>query len=136
VSTLAAIAQGVYREFKTKHILSSLDARMGEVYWGAYRLGQDDIMELSGNERVLKPEQVSLSVEGPGWIGAGSGWDTYHEVMLQQLDNIVGGWKKGIYPHARDVATLAAKYFKNGGAVPPEKALPVYLRDEVAWKKS
>jgi len=30
---------------------------------------------------------------------------------------------------------LAVREFENGNTVPAAEALPVYLRDEVAWKK-
>jgi tRNA threonylcarbamoyladenosine biosynthesis protein TsaB len=33
------------------------------------------------------------------------------------------------------VARLAEQDFRNGIAVPAEQAQPVYIRDEVAWKK-
>src|SRR3569833_3307602 len=41
VSSLAALAQGCYRERGVTRVLATIDARIGEVYWGAYRLGSD-----------------------------------------------------------------------------------------------
>ena len=38
-----------------------------------------------------------------------------------------GDWKR-----AHEIAQLAARDFKAGLAVPPEQALPVYVRDSVA----
>jgi tRNA threonylcarbamoyladenosine biosynthesis protein TsaB len=37
---------------------------------------------------------------------------------------------------ARDVAVLAVLALGRGEAVSAEQALPVYLRDQVTWKKS
>jgi tRNA threonylcarbamoyladenosine biosynthesis protein TsaB len=39
------------------------------------------------------------------------------------------------YPSAQDMLLLAEKDFALGKAVSAAQALPVYLRDEVAWKK-
>ena len=39
-----------------------------------------------------------------------------------------------VFPHARDIARLAAREFEAGRAVAAEQALPVYIRDKVALK--
>jgi tRNA threonylcarbamoyladenosine biosynthesis protein TsaB len=39
-----------------------------------------------------------------------------------------------MFPSAEDVVPLALQLMRQGGALPPEQALPVYLRDDV-WKK-
>ena len=39
-----------------------------------------------------------------------------------------------MFPSAEDVIPLALQLQQQGGALPPEQALPVYLRDD-AWKK-
>ena len=44
VSTLQALAQSAYQEFGIKDILVCLDARMQEVYWGVYQLGENNLM--------------------------------------------------------------------------------------------
>nr|VFJ96912.1 MAG: tRNA threonylcarbamoyl adenosine modification protein YeaZ [Candidatus Kentron sp. H]VFJ97120.1 MAG: tRNA threonylcarbamoyl adenosine modification protein YeaZ [Candidatus Kentron sp. H]VFK02851.1 MAG: tRNA threonylcarbamoyl adenosine modification protein YeaZ [Candidatus Kentron sp. H] len=38
ISSLHALAQGAWRERGERNLLAALDARMGEVYWGAYRV--------------------------------------------------------------------------------------------------
>ncbi len=38
VSTLAGLAQGQFRQKGHRHLLPCFDARMQEVYWGAYRV--------------------------------------------------------------------------------------------------
>jgi tRNA threonylcarbamoyladenosine biosynthesis protein TsaB len=39
-----------------------------------------------------------------------------------------------VFPHARDIARIAAREFEAGRAVAAEHAVPVYLRDRVALK--
>jgi tRNA threonylcarbamoyladenosine biosynthesis protein TsaB len=40
-----------------------------------------------------------------------------------------------LLPTAGDIARLAERAFRAGQGVPPEHALPVYLRDKVATPK-
>ena len=134
VSTLAALAQGAHRAFGDSWVLAALDARMDEVYWGAYQLGDNGLMQLQGKEQVLAP--VAVPIPGDeGWCGIGSGWDVYAETLQQRLGDTLAGWHAETHPHAQDVARLAAEGFEQGRAVAAEQALPVYLRDEVTWKK-
>ena len=129
VSSLAALAQGV----DAPKVLAALDARMNQVYWGAYRKNQMGIVELEGDETVTAPHDVVIP-EDEGWTGAGSGWDQYHIILSQRLGNGVRTWKQQVFPRARHVAQIGAVLFNNGKAVPPELAYPVYLRDKVAEK--
>ncbi len=139
ISSLAALAQGIYREHKTEHVLTAFDARMQEVYWGTYKLGSEDLMELQGEEQVILPQSVPVPASGSGeekvWTGGGSGWETYHDVMSERLQEQLKGWKGDVFPHAQDILPLAVVGFRSGLAVAAEMAIPVYLRDQVAWKK-
>lgn len=128
VSTLAAVAQGV----EAARVLVAMDARMNEVYWGAYERNPEGLVTLVGDERISPPEAVALPVPGD-WFGAGSGWGAYPEVLLASCP--VTAFDASVLPHAGAVARLGAAAFAAGLAVSPEQALPVYLRDEVAWQK-
>ncbi len=130
VSSLAALAQGMLRTDAERQVLAAIDARMEEVYWGAYRADTDGIMRPSGKEQVLRPQDVLLP-EGDGWIGAGTGWQTYGAQLSERLGKQVERWRGERYPSAADVAVLAAAGFDEGQAVSAEEALPVYLRDKV-----
>lgn len=134
VSTLAALAHGAVREGKSMRILAAMDARMHEIYWGAYELDGGGALTPHGAEQVCAPMDAMLPA-GDGWFGAGDAWDVYGEVMRLRLGQRLAGWDAGRYPHARDVALLAAPIYKVGGGLPPEQALPVYLRDNVAQPK-
>ncbi len=129
VSSLAALAQGI----DAPRVLAAFDARMHQVYWGAYARGADGLMAVAGEECVIAPDRVPLP-EGADWTGAGSGWDQYAAALQARLGARLAGWRVGCHPRARDVAVLAAAAFRAGRAVSPELAIPVYLRDEVAVK--
>ncbi|GAB4513248.1 MAG: tRNA (adenosine(37)-N6)-threonylcarbamoyltransferase complex dimerization subunit type 1 TsaB [Sulfuricaulis sp.] len=130
ISSLAALAQGV----DVVRVLAAFDARMNQVYCGAYAQNAQGIVELVGNESVTAPLNVPLP-EGNGWVGAGNGWDEYHAVLLAHLGGRVINWHKQAYPHARDVGRLGAVAFQAGKAIAAEQALPVYVRDNVAVKQ-
>ncbi len=134
VSSLVAIAQGTYRERDAERVLVAIDARIQEVYWGACQRSGVGVMELMGVERVCRPAEVPVP-EVSGWFGAGTGWGTYPEELHARLGGVVSGFEAERFPHAQDVAVLGVEWFGRGLAVPAEQALPVYLRDDVAWKK-
>lgn len=131
VSTLAALAQGGLREFGWQQIASAIDARMNEVYWGVYRADENGIMQPCVEERVCPAADVP-PLEGEGWHGIGSGWAVFAE-ELRQAGGVID-WQGEYYPHARDVAMLAADGFAHDQAVTAAQALPVYLRDQVVHK--
>jgi tRNA threonylcarbamoyladenosine biosynthesis protein TsaB len=131
VSSLAALAQGV----DANQVLAAFDARMQQVYWGAYLRNAEGLVELQGEEIVVTPSEVPLP-SGVGWVGAGSGWDQYADALPARLGTHLTQWHTGCYPRARSIARLGAVGFESGKAVAPEQALPVYIRDEVAKKTS
>lgn len=129
VSSLAALAQGV----DAPRVLAAFDARMQQVYWGAYVRGRDGLVVLEGEESVVAPAEVPLPA-AQGWTGAGSGWDRYADALAARLGPRLRDWRAGQFPQGRYVAELGATAFHAGHAVPAEQALPVYLRDDVAAK--
>jgi tRNA threonylcarbamoyladenosine biosynthesis protein TsaB len=128
VSTLASMAQGV--SDRASKIACSIDARMGEVYWGLYQQDSNNYMQIQGQESVCHPDAVDLP-DSNEWYGAGSGWDTYADELGNQFGEKLLGKDSSIYPTADGVLTLALAIFKNGGTVDAAEALPVYLRDKV-----
>ncbi len=131
VSSLAALAQGVWRVHRQASVLAAFDARMGEIYWGAYSLDDNDFVKLVGDEVVCAPQLLPVPLEaGLAWFAAGGGWRICNGAAVCESVNITG-MDAECLPHARDVALLATSYFKKGMAVSAEHALPVYLRDNV-----
>jgi tRNA threonylcarbamoyladenosine biosynthesis protein TsaB len=135
VSTLAALAQRAKREQGADRVLAAFDARMGEVYWAACTLGSSGLMQVSEKEIVARPAAVP-AVAGTGWVGAGSGWGAYSQDLGSAFAGRVLRVDADLRVHAHDVASLGAYLLTTGKGVAPEHAIPVYLRDEVAWKKT
>ncbi|MDD1783022.1 tRNA (adenosine(37)-N6)-threonylcarbamoyltransferase complex dimerization subunit type 1 TsaB [Enterovibrio sp. ZSDZ35] len=133
VSTLAAMAQQAYRRKGAQHVLSTIDARMNEIYVGGYqRLDNGDWTNVV-EEAVLPPEMFKPDCGEGEWYVAGTGWQAYPELTSQlQLSVTESGV---LYPESEDMLILAHHAFERGEAVDAENASPVYLRDTVAWKK-
>ncbi len=126
VSSLAALAYGQ----PARRVLAAFDARIGQIYWGAFARGPRGDSIVVRGEAVSEPE--SVSVDGEGWVGAGSGFDRYAERLGARLRTRLTGWSPRQVPHARDVAALGARDFANGLSVPASGAVPEYVRDRVA----
>jgi len=130
VSTLAALALGEHRCTGRRRVLAALDARMGEVYWGAYEIGDDGQVTLRGEELAAPPGLVPVP-EGGGWCGVGPGWSVHREALAHRLGGALAAVSAVASCEARDIALLAATEARLGRLVPAELARPVYLRDRV-----
>jgi len=129
VSSLAALAQGVDGE----QILAAFDARMDEVYWGAYQRDADGLVVLLGDERVLPPAAVVLPMVAD-WVGAGEGWQAYGDALSAAVSTSKGQVSvaaQPLYPQARHLLQLGARGWQCGDAVSAQQAVPVYLRNKV-----
>ena len=129
VSSLAALAMQAPNSGAA--ILAAIDARREEIYAGTFRFGDDGLVEPLDRERVIAASDLLLP-EVDAWNVLGSGWRSYDDAIRERLPS-APRWADGNrYPQACDVARLAAPLFAAGKGVPPEQALPVYLRDKVA----
>lgn len=132
VSTLAAIALVAADKYQVERVVSTLDARMNELYSAAYSI-ENGLPVLLDRETVSAPQDVVLP-EGGGWFAAGKGW-VYLDDMTDDVRHSVSEPVQDIYPSASAMARIAAHELAAGNSVAADDALPVYLRDEVAWKK-
>jgi tRNA threonylcarbamoyladenosine biosynthesis protein TsaB len=128
VSTLAALAQGAVAEANA--IAAAIDARMGEIYWGTFTVGNDGLVVAAGEERVCKADSVEVP-NAAEWFGVGTGWATYGEILSGKLGSRLRGLAGDRFPRAQDVLKLATRELEAGRAVTAAEALPVYLRHPV-----
>ncbi len=106
-------------------MIACFDARMGELYLGAYEVTADGAKALL-KDGLYKPDSLP---ELPGaWRVAGSGL-VYQEALAAAYD--ISACDPDAHPHAQAVARLALPVFLRGEAVSAEQAQPVYLRDQV-----
>ena len=128
VSNLAALAAAAMRDTTAPKVVVCQDARMGEVYWGTFDRGADDLPVASGPERVGPPEVVSVA--GSDWLGAGSGWLAYPQLHVDFAGVIESNPR---WPDAADVAAIALREFNAGRVLAPELAAPTYIRNNVTY---
>lgn len=133
VSTLAALAQGALRQHGAERVVAAIDARMGEVYWGAFAADADGLMQPLIAESVAAPGEVELP-PGEGWLGVGTGWESHGAPLAARLGPRLRSDVGRALPDARDMLALARAAHDRGEAVAAAEALPVYLRDRVAAK--
>ncbi|RDH83717.1 MAG: tRNA (adenosine(37)-N6)-threonylcarbamoyltransferase complex dimerization subunit type 1 TsaB [endosymbiont of Galathealinum brachiosum] len=137
VSTLAALAQLAYDNHGYKAVLSGIDARMGEIYWGNYQLGENALMALTGDEKVSPAQNIKLPVDvSHKCCGAGSAWKSYSRELNETLGDQINDTYADYLPRASSITKLAVEAFNQGLAVKAAEALPVYLRNDVARKKA
>jgi tRNA threonylcarbamoyladenosine biosynthesis protein TsaB len=129
VSSLAAVAVQV-PFVQGEDVLVCNDARMGEIYWAAYRRVTANAapIEVSA-EAVSPPERVGLAVDVRHV--AGNAFQR-HPQLLERALRAGLRFHDGLYPRADAVAKLGAIILAAGGGVSAEQALPTYVRDDVA----
>ncbi|MFK7816794.1 MAG: tRNA (adenosine(37)-N6)-threonylcarbamoyltransferase complex dimerization subunit type 1 TsaB [Gammaproteobacteria bacterium] len=132
VSSLASLAQAAAETMLVTQVLSCIDARMQEIYYGLYTLNNNDVMELVGVEKVIAANKIAIMVDN-NCYGAGSGWGAYSDDLHEALGEKIS-FNQEVFPQAEYVAKLGKVYFEQGSYVSAVEALPVYLRDNVADK--
>ena len=126
VSSLAATVQAS----GAARALVAMDARMGEVYAGAYEM-REGIARPVVADSVLPPGSVRIPDDG-AWTAVGNGFERFEE--LSALAAGLKGVLPRAWPTATAVALLAADSLQHTPGLPAETAEPVYLRDKVAEK--
>ena len=122
LETMAAMAGA-------ERVLALLDARMGEVYSGSYRLTEAGYM-LEGEIRVSAPADVSLPAES-GWVACGNAITAY-PVLAERLSAAGIAVQSAVVPTAAVVAQLAVPRATRGEGLDAALAAPLYVRDKVA----
>jgi len=128
VCTLMALAQGS----RASKVLACLDARMGEVYFAAY-VKQGDAWHTVHAPGLYKPDAVP-QVDGHGWAAAGSGWQTYGDILSARYSAQISEMQPQLMPQANAMLQLASADFASGRTMTAADAMPIYIRNRVALK--
>ncbi len=133
VSSLAAAAQRAWREHGSRRSLVCVDARMGEVYWALFRV-DEGLAEREGPERLGAPATLQCPTNEP-WVAVGNGFAEYGDELSAHVAK-AAAVHGACLPTARDLLPRAKRDCAVGRVSPAVAALPVYLRDESAWRRS
>jgi tRNA threonylcarbamoyladenosine biosynthesis protein TsaB len=137
INTLLAVAQASGAD----KVIVCLDARMGEIYHAAFEKvktsekHENKWQEIS-ETKVCKPEAAPTLAYGASlrkvWIGAGSGWSVYGDVLSQIYQQHLEKTHPNLTPTAEAILQLAKPIFAAGEAKPASEAAPIYIRNRVA----
>lgn len=135
-SSLQAMAQTAFNLYGKGDVLTAIDARMGEVYWGQYQ-ERDGLMLLQGEEQVLAPESVTITNnQASSCYAVGTGWETYPSELSAALGSKLDIESEASFPKASAMLPWVKYQLGRGLSVAAELAQPVYLRNNVAKKKA
>lgn len=130
VSTLQSVAQRAYRQWGLTEVVATIDARMGEVYLGRYRLNSEKVMEPLVSDAIMDQVSQIALLEGltPGAI-AGSGIALLEPATL-------GSWQQfpDCEPLACDILPMAQYKYRLKDVTSVDLIELLYLRDNVAQK--
>ena len=135
VSSLLCLAERAWREWGCERCLVCIDAHMGEVYC-AESVRRDGIVRIVGPERLCAPADVA-PLAGADWAAVGSGFATPGPaqelaVPLAAAARVLAA----LQPSAQDLFPQAERELAAGHGVDAVAALPVYLREHTAWRRS
>lgn len=140
ISTLAAMAEAAWQQHGSRRVLAAIDARMGEVYWAEYQRDEQGYWQGENSETLLTPQAVTLRLRqlAGEWAIVGTGWQSWPDLVTTTTEQGIPLvlHDAGIhYPAAADMLALAAQRYQQQGAVAVEHSEPVYLRNNVTWRK-
>ncbi len=132
ICTLQALAEAS----GAPKIIACLDARMGEVYHAAYEKSSE--LTTSQWQTIIEPGLYKPGavpeIEGTDWVGAGSGWQTYGEILSSNYSEQLITTQPALLPTASAILRLAQPIFASGAAKTAHDAMPTYIRNRVALK--
>ena len=133
VSSLLCLAEHAWQEARCERALVCVDAHMGEVYWATAEL-RGDAVEIVGDERLGAPADVAAPEASP-WCAVGNGFAVYSDA-LAGVTRTAAKVLPELVPSAEALLPQAKRDLAAGRASSPSAALPVYLREHTAWRRS
>ena len=137
VSNLTAMAQAAFELHQVENVAAAIDARMNEVYfsqikrekvrseWGEF-FQWNPVIE----EQVCQPEKVLEQFSDLTAYRVGTGWVAYPQFKDSGLEG-----SDIILPSAQYMLELALTDYAQNKVISALEIEPVYLRNEVTWKK-
>ena len=130
VSSLEMLAQDAIDGGATR-VICAIDARMDEVYLGAFERGADSLARALSAPWLAAPRDFKLDIQGP-WSAVGTGWGRYEAELREGLEGAVERLDGKALPHATAALRLAQPAFARGHTLDADALAPRYLRDKVA----
>jgi tRNA threonylcarbamoyladenosine biosynthesis protein TsaB len=136
VSSLACQVQAALRMGEVESgdlVLSLLDARIKEVYYAIYAF-ENGLPVLREGPHACAPDQV-IAGDAFGTLRAVGDGCAYLQQLPAKLRTRLVSVAPAVLPTARDLIPLALDALASGRVQLPAQVQPVYVRDEINWKK-
>ncbi len=140
VSTLETMAQQAFDGSDVSYAVSAIDARMGEVYFAIFERDNNGTANLIGKEQVIAPNVATgllsafFAQHQGDFLSVGTGWQTYPDLVDEATQSRRISTDI-LYPDAQFMLPVAQKMIEQGNTLAVDEIQPVYVRDEVTWKK-
>ncbi len=131
VSTLAALACAAGASPQAD-VVAAIDARMGEIYLGVFRIDAQGYPQPLAAESLQRPDTAIVPLGHECWIGTGTGFAAEGGALKHRLGAMLVRCDDTALPRAAVVARLAAAAHVRGEGISAEQLEPAYLRDKVA----
>ena len=133
ISNLTTMAEQAYQELGATEVIALIDARMNEVYFSQLVRTENDWIE-KVKEQVCSPERalVQFQLDTDKITVVGTGWAAYPQFAEQNLPLAIS---EITLPSAKYMLALAEQEIAKGNVKSVDEIEPVYLRNEVTWKK-
>lgn len=137
VSNLTAMVQAAFELHQAENVAAAIDARMNEVYFSQVKrekvrseLGEFFQWNPVIEEQVCQPEKVLEQLSDLSAYRVGTGWAAYPQFKDSGLEG-----SDIILPSAQYMLELALTDYAQNKVISALEIEPVYLRNEVTWKK-
>ena len=136
VSSLAALAQqALTQNPESDRVLAAIDARMGELYFGAFDRGSNG-PKLIGDVLVIAPELLDATLLTKKTALAGNAWSEYQARLSKEFEALPKPSETCVLPDAAALLGLAQAEFAEGRYIDPRQFEPDYVRNNVAKVKA
>jgi len=141
ISSLEILAAEAFNKTDATLCLSSIDARMQEVYFSAFIKSLDGLPEEIHQQQVIAAENIVLDAslkKHVKTVKVGTGWDEYQysDEIESVSSDLLLKFSPIKYPNAEMMLQIALQHLQDEKLLKPEFLQPVYLRNNVAKKKS
>lgn len=125
--------EAVAAETPADKVVVCIDARMGEVYHGAYVRGAEAQWDEVCRPGLFSPGDVP-ALAGVGWTGSGSGFAVHGAALRARYGDALAVVVPELFPRAATMLKLARPRYLAGMGIDAALAAPLYVRDKVALK--
>jgi tRNA threonylcarbamoyladenosine biosynthesis protein TsaB len=135
ISSLACQSQSALRVGEVHAddtVLSTIDARINEVYGAVYSFEQGLAVLQQGPWACAPAEIPPIRAESLCAVGSGC---HFLDQFPSAVRAVLRSSEKQLLPEARDLIPLALEKLGRGDIQSPQQVQPVYVRDEISWKK-